>query len=178
MNKYIHSDTSLGPINVLADGLEVHCLVSIVCRPTRGPFFTHGIDFTFVNRTTDHEAGMEALIHGALAKGKSLADAYIRARESQPVDATPMPDKNFSKRTTIFACGQPAGSDGAQREFEVYVQDFCDPSLRRLTFAVGVGTDDEKHIVIPASDLQGFLQAMVDLQATPFTRSFDVEEAA
>ncbi|ODT74479.1 MAG: hypothetical protein ABS76_36825 [Pelagibacterium sp. SCN 64-44] len=178
MTKYIHSGTSLGTINVATNGLEVPCTVSIVCRSARGPITTHNIEYLFVNMTRDHEAGMDALINGALAKGKALADAYIAAREAQAADATPMPDKNFSKRTTIFACGQPSGRDGTRREFEVCVEDRHDPDIRYLTLATRVGEPNESHLVLQGADLKGFLAAMAELQATPFSERPNYDEAA
>lgn len=93
-------------------------------------------------------------------------------------DAEPAWD--LTKRTTIFAAGQPVGPEGDdRREFEVYAEDLWNPSLRKLTFAIGVGSADEKHIVFPnVSDHSGFLKAMAKLQATPFTHRTGDEEAA
>lgn len=174
MNKYIHSGTSLGTIQVSNEGIEVPCKVSIVCRPGRGPIVTHDIEYMWVRRTAEHEAEMAAFIHSALAKGKSLADAYIAARESEA--STASRPKDFSQRTTIFSCGEFVG-DSLSREFEVYVQDLHDPSIRYLTLATGVGTGNERHLVLHSDNLKDFLEAMVDLQATRFGVTDD-EEAA
>lgn len=170
--KYVHKSTSLGTIEIKGDGLQVDCVTTVIRMPDRGLCLEQEIHFQMYNKAPDHAGGMKPLIDAALQKGKELADAYIAAR----VVEVPTP-VDFTKRTTIFACGAPAGADGSQREFETYVQDFDDPALRWLTLAIAVGTDNEKHIVMSSGDLKGFLSAMAELQATPFNQRANSEAA-
>lgn len=81
MNKYIHRETTLGPIKVLGNGLEVDCVATVMTRTDRGVHFEQEIKFQMYNKTLDHAGGMKPLIDAALQKGKELAAAYIAARE-------------------------------------------------------------------------------------------------
>jgi hypothetical protein len=80
--KYVHQSTTLGTVSVKRNGLTVQCTVTIIRMGGR-VVTTHDIEFEMYNMTADHEAGMKPLIDAAYAKGKSLAAAYISAREAE-----------------------------------------------------------------------------------------------
>ena len=117
-------------------------------------------------------ASIHQLVIAEINGGYRYAEV-VRDDEDEPA----LPN-SFSNRSLIFACGQPTDRDGERREFEVYVQDLHDPTIRYLTLATGVGTGNERHIVLHSDNLKDFLQAIAELQATPFTRRADDDEDA